>query len=479
MPSRRRTLSLGRRGRRALAVAVSVVVAGGALAVPAAAQAPPSPEAPTTAVGPAPNPTGEPGPTAPLTPTGDLNPAADRVSPADQLLILADTLALAPEDPPPSPDDVFVAVGETERAAVDAATVRLDAATGADEARRDALVAAGALQDAQADADAAVARRDRARAALATERRRLSELTVRAYVTGGDDDSEGLGALLDGDTTDAAGGRAVIFEQVIQRQQEVVDEARAEVDTARRAMTAVAKRLDAARARSTERDQEARHRAQIEDQAQRALDVAEVARLKAATALRAGPSGLAVPDGVAIIGLPRLSAEDLATWFAASPYRAAVPTPIEDYARWFIDEGAAEGIRGDIAFAQAVLETGGFTNSDSVFANNFSGIGHCDTCATGWTFSTPQMGVRAQIQLLKSYAVARPRYVNPLVDRRLRGPAGCCDIWGDLTTVWATDPGYGPKVMALYSAMVDHALRRRAGGVGFAPVPDAGPVPNP
>lgn len=77
------------------------------------------------------------------------------------------------------------------------------------------------------------------------------------------------------------------------------------------------------------------------------------------------------------------------------------------------------------------------------------------------------MGVRAQIQLLKSYAVARPRYVFDLVDRRLRGPAGCCETWGDLTTVWATDPGYGPKVMFLYSGMVEQALKRRANGEGF------------
>ena len=133
-----------------------------------------------------------------------------------------------------------------------------------------------------------------------------------------------------------------------------------------------------------------------------------------------------------------------------------------------MEEGAAEGIRGDIAFAQAVLETGGFANDDSVFANNYSGIGHCDTCPAGWRFPSPQLGVRAQVQLLKSYALRRPEYVHDLVDRRLRGPAGCCDTWGDLTRRWATDPGYGPKVMLLYSSMVQHALARRATGLGAA-----------
>ena len=132
----------------------------------------------------------------------------------------------------------------------------------------------------------------------------------------------------------------------------------------------------------------------------------------------------------------------------------------------------AEGVRGDIAFAQAVLETGGFANNDSVLANNFSGIGHCDTCPSGWVFPSPRLGVRAQIQLLKSYAIAGPDYSRPLVDRRLRGPAGCCEVWGDLTTVWATDPTYGPKVMLIYSDIVAHALARRGAGQGFDdPVP--------
>jgi hypothetical protein len=168
---------------------------------------------------------------------------------------------------------------------------------------------------------------------------------------------------------------------------------------------------------------------------------------------------------VAIIGMPRLEPEDLATWFEAGSWQPKVTTSILDYATWFIEEGRSEGIRGDIAFAQAVLETGGFTNTDSVVANNFSGIGHYDNLSMGWVFPSPRLGVRAQMQLLKSYAMKKPPYANPLVDKRLRGPAGCCETWGDLTTVWATDPTYGPKVMLLYSQLVDHALDRRAAGL--------------
>ena len=39
----------------------------------------------------------------------------------------------------------------------------------------------------------------------------------------------------------------------------------------------------------------------------------------------------------------------------------------------------------------------------------------------GFIFPSPRVGVRAQIQLLKSYAVKKPHYANPLVDKRLHG----------------------------------------------------------
>jgi len=57
-----------------------------------------------------------------------------------------------------------------------------------------------------------------------------------------------------------------------------------------------------------------------------------------------------------------------------------------------------------MAFAQAVLETGDFTNSDTAI-NNFAGIGHFDGTASGSPFPNPIIGVRAQIQLLKKLAL--------------------------------------------------------------------------
>jgi hypothetical protein len=403
---------------------------------------------------------------APPGPSEELKPPTP-----EQVKALEDTLALIPTDVAPQPDDVFVAVVDAQQALEAAAVAQVAATQASDQANAESFVAAISRNAAKAKADAATRRRDAAKEELATERDRLSDLTVRAYVTGGDIDIEQYRAILEGDTTDPSAGRQILFGQVLERQKAVTEQAARDLSKARRSLAWARKKLGEAELQAANRSQIAGERATLRaaaesDRARAASDL-DRANADVRSAIRRGFPLVTVDSP--IIGLPRLSPEDLAGWFAKGPYAPRVATPIADYARWFIEEGAAEGIRGDIAFAQAVLETGGFTNTDSVVANNFSGIGHCDSCPAGWSFPTPRMGVRAQIQLLKSYAVKKPAYVNDLVDKRLRGPAGCCTTWGDLTTVWATDPTYGPKVMLLYSSLLEFALQRRAAGLGFTP----------
>ena len=104
-----------------------------------------------------------------------------------------------------------------------------------------------------------------------------------------------------------------------------------------------------------------------------------------------------------------------------------------------------------------------FTNLDTVNHNNYAGIGHCDSCPSGFHFASPQIGVRAQIQHLKSYVLDDPKYVNPLVDRRLRGPAGCCQTWNELTGVWASAGGYTAYIMTIYADMLEWLYTQRTG----------------
>lgn len=65
-------------------------------------------------------------------------------------------------------------------------------------------------------------------------------------------------------------------------------------------------------------------------------------------------------------------------------------------------------MRGDIALAQAVHETGHFASPDTA-RNNFAGIGHPDGAPGGHGFPNARTGVRAHIQLFKMAPDRRPR----------------------------------------------------------------------
>ena len=90
-------------------------------------------------------------------------------------------------------------------------------------------------------------------------------------------------------------------------------------------------------------------------------------------------------------------------------------------AQMFIDEGRIEGVRGDIAFVQSILETGWFSFVGLADPARREQLRRASTRSTAGpasrTASTatprraaasrpPQLGVLAQIQLLRSYADA-------------------------------------------------------------------------
>ena len=97
-----------------------------------------------------------------------------------------------------------------------------------------------------------------------------------------------------------------------------------------------------------------------------------------------------------------------------------VPQSVIKMIPYYITEGAAEGVRGDIAFAQSCLETGNFTFSGSAVTldqNNFCGMGVTSNGMRGNSFKNPQLGIRAQIQHLKAYA-SNDKLNNTCVDPR-------------------------------------------------------------
>ena len=171
----------------------------------------------------------------------------------------------------------------------------------------------------------------------------------------------------------------------------------------------------------------------------------------------------------------------------------------QQMAQLYIDEGNLAGVRGDIAFAQAVLETGWFAYPGSPAQatvptppagdshwpgfvlprdHNYAGLGAFPGSTVFMRMPTPQLGVRAQIQHLRNFAdpasratnlgapfVARPGYDQTGFDTfALKGTA---PRWVDLDGRWAV-PGttYGQTILEIYNSMRVYA--------GLAPITAAG-----
>lgn len=166
------------------------------------------------------------------------------------------------------------------------------------------------------------------------------------------------------------------------------------------------------------------------------------------------------------MGPSRLSASQIVAWVngrqprPSGAYSATVP--LETLAAYFVEEGAAEGVTGDVAFMQSVVETGWFRFNGSIPAsfNNFAGIGATDTNPTPAVFPDARTGVRAQIQHLRAYAdptaltCTVPPLHNPCVDPRfhLVLPKGKARTWNEMGNGnWASASTYAGSILSLYA----------------------------
>jgi hypothetical protein len=176
--------------------------------------------------------------------------------------------------------------------------------------------------------------------------------------------------------------------------------------------------------------------------------------------------------GDPVMGPNQLTADQIIGWFNTKGYRPNLAnTTVAELVPIFLQEGADEGVRGDFAFAQAIVETGGFSSAPD---NNYSGLGWCDTCVRGTRFPTPRDGIRAQVQLLLNYADSGSRAAGlhhpPSPYWWSADPAraarqfdtffakGWAPTWSDMGHGnWATDPNYSGKVRTVYNQMVTYA----------------------
>jgi peptidoglycan hydrolase CwlO-like protein len=222
--------------------------------------------------------------------------------------------------------------------------------------------------------------------------------------------------------------------------------------------------------RQEESDLEGQH-AQLDSllaklSAQQAAVTQRVAEANAALE-RARAIGALHAAGEPVIGPATLTAAQMMAWYDAQGYHPRLGgVTVAELAQIYLQEGGDEGVRGDFAFAQAIVETGGFSASPD---NNYSGLGWCDSCARGTVFPTPRDGVRAQIQLLLNYADAgsRAAALHHPVSPWWWGSDGAFDTyfakgwaptWSDMGHGnWATDPNYAGKVINVYRSMVAYS----------------------
>ncbi len=184
-------------------------------------------------------------------------------------------------------------------------------------------------------------------------------------------------------------------------------------------------------------------------------------------------SGGSGTDGYTkIMGNAVATAEQMKAYLKAK--NPDVEQSVLDMVPLYLSEGKAEGVRGDIAFAQSCLETGNFTFSGSAVTlsqNNFCGMGVTSNGVKGNSFDTPQLGIRAQVQHLKAYASA-DALKNACIDPRFkyvtRGCAEYAEWLGQKENPdgkgWAAGAGYGEKILAILKGILG-----TAGGDSSAP----------
>ena len=177
-----------------------------------------------------------------------------------------------------------------------------------------------------------------------------------------------------------------------------------------------------------------------------------------------------------IVGPSRVSSAQIAAWFRPRtrlPYRAGLP--LDQLASLYISEGQLAGVRGDIAFTQSVVETAWFSfpagGKLTPEQNNFAGIGACDSCPTGLTFASVQLGIRAQMQQLRRYAdpysrswnigapPVQPLWPDAAAYDVMNRTHGWAPTWQSLSGTWASSLSYAASINLLYNSLWNYAGR--------------------
>ena len=116
-----------------------------------------------------------------------------------------------------------------------------------------------------------------------------------------------------------------------------------------------------------------------------------------------------------VMGSTSVTVKQMADYYKASAYypsyyaNTEAPT-IEAFCRIYVEECQAEGVKAEVAFCQAMKETGflKFGGNVSITQFNFAGLGSTGPGVPGESYPDVRTGIRAQVQHLKAYGCADP-----------------------------------------------------------------------
>jgi len=163
----------------------------------------------------------------------------------------------------------------------------------------------------------------------------------------------------------------------------------------------------------------------------------------------------------AILGTPMATKEQCVKYLLKVNPSPDIRVSANELVEYYYEEGTREGVRPDVAFAQALKETGYFRYGGTVSPdqNNYCGLGTTSTQVKGAYFSSPLLGVRAHIQHLLAYASTRPpveNVVDPRYDLvRAVYSSSTIGTWEGLNGRWAV-PGrtYGEEILQIHQSIL-------------------------
>jgi glucan-binding YG repeat protein len=179
-----------------------------------------------------------------------------------------------------------------------------------------------------------------------------------------------------------------------------------------------------------------------------------------------------VVEGTYLIeGDTEVTVDQMVAYFEASKkaypedvMRKGGAATIRDFCQIYYEEAVAEGIKAEVAFVQAMKETGWlqFTGVVKAEQYNFAGMGATGNSVSGESFKDVREGVRAQIQHLKAYGSTKSLN-QTCVDNRFKYVERGSAIYVEWLSIpnnpkkkgWAAAKGYGVDIVKMIQKLIN------------------------